>query len=299
MANQSGRTEHGSDEGELAQFDADVEEEQRERNRVLRQADFAQRACKAEPVQQAECECDHPRRAFGQSRFALASANDFRRDKHDAQRNTRLDRWSGHIHEAQRGGGERDAVRHRERRDRTDQSLPAFHQQHEREDEQQVIDAQHNVLDAEDEIGRGNLPTWRRGFHREARRVRQQARCLRHAIGAFDASEHVNLRSRQTVNANDLAIESSRALDAPAFDVGVVTEETVRLGEFFRFGRKAHMDAEPRQPERNRNYILRRQQVFIGLGTPTSRLISGKREIDIYRNGMRFEHDHVVGVSRR
>jgi hypothetical protein len=57
--------------------------------------------------------------------------------------------------------------------------------------------------------------------------------------------------------------------------------------------------AEPRQSERNRNYILRRQQVFIGLGTPTSRLISGKREIDIYRNGMRFERDHVVGVSRR
>jgi|Kansoi200Nextera_1026148.scaffolds.fasta_scaffold16833_2 hypothetical protein len=51
--------------------------------------------------------------------------------------------------------------------------------------------------------------------------------------------------------------------------------------------------------ERNRNYILRRQQVFIGLGTPTLRLIYGKREIDVYRNGLRFEKDNVVGVSRR
>jgi hypothetical protein len=48
--------------------------------------------------------------------------------------------------------------------------------------------------------------------------------------------------------------------------------------------------------ERNRNHILRRQQVIPGLGTPTTRLIYGKREIDIYRNGLMFERDHVVGV---
>jgi hypothetical protein len=57
---------------------------------------------------------------------------------------------------------------------------------------------------------------------------------------------------------------------------------------------------EPRQStERNRNYILRRQQVMPGLGLPTSRLIYGKREIDIYRNGLMFEGDHVVGVTKR
>jgi hypothetical protein len=55
--------------------------------------------------------------------------------------------------------------------------------------------------------------------------------------------------------------------------------------------------AEPRQStERNRNYILRRQQVMAGLGTPTTRLIYGKRELDIYRNGLMFEKDNVVGV---
>ena len=63
MANQSGRTEHGSDEGELAQFDADVEEEQRERDGVLRETDFTQDACRTQPVQQAEDEPDDPRGA--------------------------------------------------------------------------------------------------------------------------------------------------------------------------------------------------------------------------------------------
>ena len=34
-------------------------------------------------------------------------------------------------------------------------------------------------------------------------------------------------------------------------------------------------------------------------GVPTLRRIIGKREIDIYRNGLTFEGDNVVGVSRR
>jgi hypothetical protein len=57
--------------------------------------------------------------------------------------------------------------------------------------------------------------------------------------------------------------------------------------------------AEPQRQsaERNRNYILRRQQVVIGLGTPTLRLINGRREIDVYRrHGLMFEKDRVVVV---
>jgi hypothetical protein len=55
--------------------------------------------------------------------------------------------------------------------------------------------------------------------------------------------------------------------------------------------------AEPRH--RNQNYILRRQQAYQVQGVPTSRLIIGKREIDIYRNGLMFEKDNVVGVRPR
>jgi hypothetical protein len=64
----------------------------------------------------------------------------------------------------------------------------------------------------------------------------------------------------------------------------------------------ATAQAEPRQrqsTERNRNYILRRQQLIPGLGTPSHRLIIGKREIDVYRNGLMFERDNVVGVTKR
>lgn len=58
--------------------------------------------------------------------------------------------------------------------------------------------------------------------------------------------------------------------------------------------------AEPRQPKgRNHNYILRRQEAGQVQGVPTSRLIIGKREIDIYPNGLMFEGDHVVGVRPR
>ena len=55
--------------------------------------------------------------------------------------------------------------------------------------------------------------------------------------------------------------------------------------------------AEPRQSkERNHNYILERQEAGLVSGVPTMRRIIGKREIDIYRNGLMFEGNHVVGV---
>ena len=47
------------------------------------------------------------------------------------------------------------------------------------------------------------------------------------------------------------------------------------------------------------NYIIERQQAYQVQGVPTSRLIIGKREIDIYPNGLMFEGDNVVGVERR
>ena len=56
------------------------------------------------------------------------------------------------------------------------------------------------------------------------------------------------------------------------------------------------VQAEPRHSEHNRNYILRRQQAGLVSGVPTMRRIIGKREIDIYRNGLMFEKDNVVGV---
>lgn len=47
------------------------------------------------------------------------------------------------------------------------------------------------------------------------------------------------------------------------------------------------------------NYIIRRQQIGAVRGVPTTRRIIGRREIDIYPNGLMFEKDNVVGVVPR
>ena len=58
--------------------------------------------------------------------------------------------------------------------------------------------------------------------------------------------------------------------------------------------------AEPRhyRYHDNKNYILRRQQAYQVQGVPTSRLIIGTRQIDIYPNGLMFEGDNLVGIKR-
>ena len=57
--------------------------------------------------------------------------------------------------------------------------------------------------------------------------------------------------------------------------------------------------AEPRQRHaEHKNYIIRRQEAGLVSGVPTLRRIIGKREIDIYRNGLMFEGDNVVGVVK-
>jgi hypothetical protein len=60
----------------------------------------------------------------------------------------------------------------------------------------------------------------------------------------------------------------------------------------------ATAQAEPRRSSHhdNRNYIIRRQQAGLVSGVPTLRRIRGGREIDIYRNGLMFEKDNLVGV---
>lgn len=58
--------------------------------------------------------------------------------------------------------------------------------------------------------------------------------------------------------------------------------------------------ADDRRAERNKkNYILRRQEIGAVQGTPSIRLINGKREVDVYRNGMIFDKDNLVGVRVR
>ena len=48
--------------------------------------------------------------------------------------------------------------------------------------------------------------------------------------------------------------------------------------------------AKPKR-ETQPNYILRRQETYQVRGVPVRRLIIGKREIDLYRDGSAFERD--------
>ena len=55
-------------------------------------------------------------------------------------------------------------------------------------------------------------------------------------------------------------------------------------------------DKEKRREQHN--YILERQQAYQVEGVPTERMIIGKRQIDIYPNGLMFEGNNVVGVRK-
>lgn len=57
--------------------------------------------------------------------------------------------------------------------------------------------------------------------------------------------------------------------------------------------------ADDRRARReHHNYILERQESGAVEGVPTIRRIIGKREIDVYPNGLMFEKNSVVGVAK-
>jgi hypothetical protein len=57
-------------------------------------------------------------------------------------------------------------------------------------------------------------------------------------------------------------------------------------------------DRRRAEKRESHNYIIERQQAYQVQGVPTSRLIIGKRQIDIYPNGQMFEGDHMIGVRK-
>src|SRR4051812_27710286 len=117
--------QRGRDEHQLANLDADVEEQQRNRDRRLRQADFRERAGETESVHRPERERHHPRPACGDPGPATVHLDDLARDKENAQRDAGLDRWLRDVDPAEGGGRQRQAVRRGKRRHRDDDAAPA------------------------------------------------------------------------------------------------------------------------------------------------------------------------------
>src|SRR5262249_50853481 len=78
--------EHNEHEGKLPELGANVEEQQRERQRRLWNPQRGQRGREAEPVQQPEGERHDPRTARGESDLAALQLHDLDADEDDAER---------------------------------------------------------------------------------------------------------------------------------------------------------------------------------------------------------------------
>jgi hypothetical protein len=83
--------------------------------------------------------------------------NNLRRDKDDALGNDRFNRPLRHMHKAQCGRGQRDAVRGGKRSDCLYQFSTTARENNQREHEQQMIHAGQNVFEAELEINTSRL----------------------------------------------------------------------------------------------------------------------------------------------
>ena len=107
-------------------------------------------------------------------------------------------------------------MRQRERGDRRDQPPRALHQDHQRQHEQQVIEADQDVLDAEHGVGMRHLEGPRAGGDDKARREWQHASDLRRAVAALHAHQHVDAAGSQVREFDRLASQPAFGLHAPA-----------------------------------------------------------------------------------
>jgi len=89
--------------------------------------------------------------------------NDLARDKDNAECDRRLDWFAGNLHESQSSCCERNAVSNREGGNGSDELAPSLHQNKQGEHEQQMVDAEKNVLHPQHEIGARNIQCARRG----------------------------------------------------------------------------------------------------------------------------------------
>ena len=113
------------------------------------------------------------------------------------------------------------------------------------------------------------------------------------------------LMRREREKAKKLAEMSRRSINHAQHASRALTAFTrlVQKGVFVAIAlvaiSSAHADDRRKHDDDNKNYILRRQEAGLVEGVPTSRLIIGKREIDIYRNGLMFEKNNLVGVRSK
>jgi hypothetical protein len=125
----------------------------------------------AQTMQQAKDEGDDPGPALGQTWLALMAMYDLCRDKEDAQGDDGFYRLLGNIHQAQRGRRQGDAMRHGKSGDRPDQASPPLDEKQERQNKQQMINTQKDVLNTQVQVGSGYVHPTSYTIHANLQRV--------------------------------------------------------------------------------------------------------------------------------
>src|SRR5687767_8672136 len=115
----------------------------------FRQARLAEGPSETEAVEKPEAECRDPWRPRRDTFASLITMHDLHGDKDDGEGNRRLDGGLRHMDETQRRQCESNRMGNREGGYRLDEQPSAAAQDEERQDEQQMIDAEQDMLDAE------------------------------------------------------------------------------------------------------------------------------------------------------
>ena len=189
-----------------------------------RQAKFGKAIGEAEAVQQAESEGHNPRIAAGQALLPAPGPRDLDGQEEDRQRNQRLDEPRRDLEESERRRSQRDAVRDGEGGDGRREPPPAADQQHKAKHEKQVVDAEHDVLDAEPKIAPRDFDLALRGLDHEGRRRGGEPDGLRGAVLPLQAHEHVRADRLEAVHRDRPSREAARRFDLPTLDVGIAEQ---------------------------------------------------------------------------
>ena len=246
----SDRQQNCRDEQQLPGLDAEIEGQQRQWHIGLRQADFIQCTGKAEAVQQTERKSHQPGIDFRRALPVGSGAREFTCDEGDAQRDRRLHRLLRQAEITERRACERDAVGDRKRRDRLHEHPAVTDEQHQRQYEQQMVETEKDMFDAEDEISLRHLQSALRSGDRKAWRLGGQAGNLHRAIGMGQAHQHICQARAQPIDRQAVAFQAADAACRPTLEMGALLEGVDRLPFRAARLRQAHVQPEPHLTER-------------------------------------------------
>ena len=185
---------------------------------------------------------------------AAPRIHDLHRDEHDAERDRRLDRRAGHMRRSR--ASPRASVMLCATVKAVTVSAMRFqppHQDDERQHEEQMVDAEEDVLDAEPEIGGGHLLPARSPPARRRRGWPASARAV--LVSPFSrsmrTSTSVRLAARPSIAMVSPAKPAGR-MHRPPLDIGVVQEDAFARRRLGRALGQARVEREPELAHRRR-----------------------------------------------